>query len=216
MHFLFENIITKEQRKEIKEELHEIKKKRLRKAQKERTLVYLIELLVSLTKQEKYQYSDYHDLDYFGVRDIENLSDYVDDYYKPILTKSSFRNKCQYYEIRGDRYKVLSLKQYITTIIPELTKLINETKTSTEDEKKAQFIMSIRFRHDTDIDKSRTFHVRSDNVEFRMGSDTDDIIISLLDSFFVNYEYEENILRDSSNYSFDYVDMSAWNRTKER
>ena len=74
---------------------------------------------------------------------------------------------------------------------------------STEDEKKAQFIMSIRFRHDTDIDKSRTFHVRSDNVEFRMGSDTDDIIISLLDSFFVNYEYEENILRDSSNYSFD-------------
>ena len=31
----------------------------------------------------------------------------------------------------------------------------------------------------------------------------------MLDSFFDKYEYEENILRDGSNYSFNYVDMSA-------
>ena len=59
--------------------------------------------MVTLSKQEKYQCSDHHDLDYFGVRDIENLFDHVDGYYKPILTKSSFRNKYQYYEMRGDR-----------------------------------------------------------------------------------------------------------------
>ena len=69
--------------------------------------------------------------------------------------------------------------------------------------------MSVNFTHNTDIDKSRTFHVKSDNVEFRMGSDTDDVVTKLLDSFFVKYEYDENILRDGSNYSFDYVDMSA-------
>ena len=36
--------------------------------------------------------------------------------------------------------------------------------------------MSVNFTHNTDIDKSRTFHVRSDNVEFRMGSNTDDVV----------------------------------------
>ena len=66
-----ENVLTKEQRKTIREELHEIEKKTLTKAQKERTLAYIIELVVTLSKQEKYQYSDHHDLDYFGVRDIE-------------------------------------------------------------------------------------------------------------------------------------------------
>ena len=82
------NLIIKKQRKEIKEKLYEIEKKTLTRTQKERALAYLIELLITLSKQEKYQYSDHHDLHYFGVRDIENLFDRVDDYSKPILTKS--------------------------------------------------------------------------------------------------------------------------------
>ena len=50
------------------------------------------------------------------------------DYYKPVLTKSSFNNNYEYYEIRGDRYKNLSMKQYLYTITPELVELINEKK----------------------------------------------------------------------------------------
>ena len=30
-----------------------------------------------------------------------------DDYYKPALVKSSFKNNYEYYEIRGDKDKVL-------------------------------------------------------------------------------------------------------------
>ena len=87
---LLGNVLTKEQRKTIREELHEIEKKTLTKTQKERTLAYPDELVGTLSEQEKYQYIDQHDLDYFAVRDIENLFDHVDDYYKPILIKSSF------------------------------------------------------------------------------------------------------------------------------
>ena len=91
------NIITKEQRKEIKEKLYEIENKTLTKIQKERALVYVINLLDNLSVTEKYQYNDYNDLDYFGFRDIETLFSPVDNYYKPILTKSSFKNKYQFF-----------------------------------------------------------------------------------------------------------------------
>ena len=43
------------------------------------------------------------DLDYYGIRDIENLftNDNDDDNcYKPILVKTSFKNNYKYYETR--------------------------------------------------------------------------------------------------------------------
>ena len=87
----------------------------------------------ALDKKEKYQYTDYHDPDYFGIRDIENMLGNIDgaDYYKPILAKESFKGNCQYYQIRGDRDNKLSLKQYLCKITPELVELINEKKTTT-------------------------------------------------------------------------------------
>ena len=35
------------------------------------------------------------------------------DYYKPILVESSFKNNYKYYESRGDKDKKLSVKQYL-------------------------------------------------------------------------------------------------------
>ena len=83
-----------------------------------------------LIKKKEYKYSDYDDLDYFGIKDIENLFINIDDanYYKPTLVKSSLKNNFAYYEIRGDRDKKLSVKQYLTMIIPQLTKLIDEKR----------------------------------------------------------------------------------------
>ena len=42
----------------------------------------------------------------------------------------------------------------------------------------------------------------------RAGDNTDDIVTKLLESFLENYEREENILRNGSNYIFDYVDLT--------
>ena len=121
------HILTKEERNFIREKLYKLEnKKRFTKSEKQKALAYLIELANTLDKKEKYQHSDHDDQDYFGIRDIENLFTTIDDidYYKPILTKESFNNKYQYYKIRGDKYKNLSLKQYISTITPQIAELV--------------------------------------------------------------------------------------------
>ena len=43
-------------------------------------------------KREEYKHSDYDDLDYFGIKDIDKLFITAnDDYYKPLLVRSSFK-----------------------------------------------------------------------------------------------------------------------------
>ena len=90
----------------------------------------LVELVRTIDKKEKYKYYDCDDLDYHGLRDNENLfdADNNDDYYKPILVKSSFKANYKYYESRGDKDKKLSVTQYLNIIEPYLSNLINENK----------------------------------------------------------------------------------------
>ena len=129
------NIITKKDKNKFRKELYEIEnKKKYTKMHKERIYSYLIELANTLDRKEEYKYSDSNDLDYFGIRDIKNLFDHInnDDYYEPILVKSSFKNSYEYYEIRGDKDKILSIKQYLYIVIPYLAELINKKKMNKE------------------------------------------------------------------------------------
>ena len=108
------NMVTNNDRKKIKKELYEIhNKKNLSDKEKEKNYNNLVKLVNKLNKKEKYKYHDRHDLDYYGIRDIENLFDDVhdDNYYKPALVKSSFKENYKYYEVRGDKDKKLSLEQ---------------------------------------------------------------------------------------------------------
>ena len=73
-------------------------------------------------------------------------------------------------------------------------------KNNTQGEQKVQLIIAIIFRHITDPAKKYTFYVKSKKIDMRAGDDTDEIINKVLDSFFENYEREENILRNGSNY----------------
>lgn len=72
-----------------------------------------MEIANALDKKEEYKYSDHDDLDYFGIKGIENLFEYIEDseYCRPILVKSNFKNSYQYYEITGDRSKKVLVKQ---------------------------------------------------------------------------------------------------------
>ena len=104
------NTLTNKDTKKIGKELYEIeKKKNLSDKEKEKIQDHLVELVKTLDKKETYQSNDRDDLDYYGIRDIENLfvnDDNVDDnYYKPILVKSSFKNNYKYCESRGDKTK---------------------------------------------------------------------------------------------------------------
>ena len=104
------NIVTKNDRKKIKKELYEIEKRNnLSDNEKEKIYDDLVKLANTLDKKEEHKHSDHDDLNYFGIRELENLNtndDYNDDnYYKPVLIRSSFENNYEYYEIRGDKDK---------------------------------------------------------------------------------------------------------------
>ena len=88
-------------------------KERLTKTHKERRLTYLIDLLRYLNNKNKHLHNDYHDLDYFGLRDIEDLFTAIDpnEYYKPILVRTAYKNKYSEYELRGDKDKNKSMQQ---------------------------------------------------------------------------------------------------------
>ena len=91
---------------------------------------HLLELANTLEKKEEHKHSDHDGWDYFGIMEIENLfrDTDKDNYYKPVLIKSSFKNNYRYYESRGDKDKKLSVKQYLYMIIPYLSDLINDHK----------------------------------------------------------------------------------------
>ena len=123
------DILPRKYRKEIKEKLYEIEhNENLSEAEKEENDEYLRKLVRILNNKEKYGLYDRDDFDYYGIRDIENLFDKVseEDYYKPILVKSSFKGNYKYYESRGDKEKRLSVKQYLNKITPHLYDLIND------------------------------------------------------------------------------------------
>ena len=123
------NIVTKNDRRKIKKEFYEIEnKKNLSEKEKEEIYDHLVKLVKTLDKKEKYQYQDRDDLDYYGITDIEDFLDNFDDFYKPILIKSSFKNNYKYYESRGDKDKKLSVKQYLYMIMPHVGDIINDNK----------------------------------------------------------------------------------------
>ena len=115
------DILPKRYRKEIKKKLYEIENNEdLSEAEKEENDEYLRKLVRILNDKEEHSLYDRDDFDYYGIRDIENLFDEAseEDYYKPILVKSSFKSNCKYYESRGDKEKRLSVRQYPNKITP--------------------------------------------------------------------------------------------------
>ena len=94
-------------------------------------------------------------------------------------------------------------------IMPHLADLINDKK-NTGNEWKIQINMDVKFISSNDTGEIRTFYVRSDNEEIRLGNETDDIINRLFKSFLSNYQNEEIIFRNGSNFVFESVDLLAY------
>ena len=64
------SIVDINDRKKIKKELYEIEKKEnLSDNEKEEIYDYLVQLVKTLDKKEKYKYHDRDDLDYYGIKD---------------------------------------------------------------------------------------------------------------------------------------------------
>ena len=192
------------------------KKRKTFQVRKKKNYDDLVKLVKTLDKKEEYKYHDRDDLDYYGVRDMENLfdndNDNDDNYYKPVLVKTFFKDGYKYYESRGDKDEKLSVKQYLYKIMPYLSDLINENKAieNNSNEWKIQINMHVNFVSSNDTGEIRTIFVWSDNEEIRLGNETDDIIKGLLNSFLNNYQKEEIVLRNGSNFVFECVDLLSY------
>ena len=90
---------------------------------------------------------------------------------------------------------------------PYLIDLINNHKTK---EYKIQINMHVNFLSSNDTGEIRTIFVWSDNEEIRLGNETDDIIKGRISSFLNNYQKEETIFRNGSNFVFESVDLLSY------
>ena len=70
--------------------------------------------------------------------------------------------------------------------------------------------MGLNFISSNDTGEIYTFHVHSDNEEIRSSNETVEIINKLFKSFLSNYQKEEKILRNGSNFVFQRIDSLAY------
>ena len=70
--------------------------------------------------------------------------------------------------------------------------------------------MDVNFIASNDTRQIRTVHVWRDNEEIKPGNDTNDISTSLINSFLSNYQTEEAILKNGSNFVFESVDLLTY------
>ena len=171
-----------------------------------------------LNKKEENGYHDRDDLDYYGIRDMGSLfSDVdVDDYYKPILVKTVFKEDeedendyrigYKLYESRGGKDKISSAEQYLVKIKPYLRDLINEHKTPESGEWKIQLNMHTSFISSKGTGETRNINILSDNEKIMWAYKTKDIVNNFFISLKNNYQSEEQIMRNGSDFKFERID----------
>ena len=123
--------LSRQELKEIKKNIYEIENKK-RVAASKKAKKYLNKLEEKI--YELNTYYDYGDLEYRGIKDISDLFDLSasEDYYKPIIVKSAFNNNYMQYQSKGDKDKILTIREYFDTIRSYLVDMINDHKTQSE------------------------------------------------------------------------------------
>ena len=159
------------------------------------------ELDKKILKLEKYQ--DYDDFEYRGIKNVHNLFKLSigKDYYKPILVKSGYNNNYIQYESKED--KILTLKEYLALIEQYLRELINNYKN--KGEWKVQLIANINFI---------SLKPGSDETHIMNGSDTDEVIEELFESFLQKYEQNLGEKMKGSEFEFDGVNFLYYDFNK--
>ena len=133
------------------------------------------------------------------------------DHYKQILVKSGYNNNYIQYESKGD--KILTLKEYLALIEQYLRELINYYKN--KGEWKLQLAAEISFISlKPGFDETRAMHTKSHNGKIMNGSDTDEIIKGLFESFLQKYEENLQEKMKGSDFEFDGVNFLYYDFNK--
>ena len=110
------------------------------------------------------------------------------------------------------------MEEYLNKVMPYLKELINNHKAIENGSKewKIQLNVKIKNVYLDDAMDIRTFQVWSENREIRLGNETDDIVESHINSFLNNYQKEQHVQREKSNFVFDCVDLMRYKFHKSR
>ena len=201
--------LSKSELKEIKNNLYNIEK--TKQFDSKKTNKRLNELEKRFLELEKYR--DHDDYEYKGIKDIKDLFKLSidEDYYKPILVKSGYNKNYAQYESKGDR--ILTIQEYLALIEKYLRELINHYKN--KGEWKIQLTAEIIFISlKPGSDETRVMYTRSFNEEIMKGSDTDEIIELLFESFLKIYELNLQEKMKGSDFAFDGVNFFYYDFNK--
>ena len=108
--------------------------------------------------------------------------------------------------------KNISTEEYIDTIRPYLSDIINDHKT--QGELKIHLTIAIKFISSKDSDETRITHSKCDNIEIMMGSETDEIIEELFESLLQRYQRGLEESMTGSDFFFDIVDILYYSLNK--
>ena len=132
-------------------------------------------------------------------------------------------------KVREIKEKNLSIREYLSTIKPYLSDIINDRKTrglvryhsgniswleETSNEWKIQLTMAINFISSKDSDETRAMRTKSNNVETMMGSETDEIIKEIFKSFLHRYQEGLEESMRGNEFAYDSVDALYYNLNK--
>ena len=194
---------------EEKDSLTEQEKRRKKGYTKklQKTEEYIRKLKEDLSKFGRHQCNDNDDLEYKGIKEIKNLFNKINekDYYEPIKTKHAFDDGYIEYESRGDKDNNLSLVEYIDIIRPYLRDMIDNHKAHSE--WKIQLVMKINFISSLDTDEFRDMYTKSNNTEIMSGTESNDTIKEIFNSFLRRYQEGLETKMKGSNFVFDSVDI---------
>ena len=156
-----------------------------------------------LEKLQKYQHNILYGLDYLFNEE---------DYYQPKEIKSAFDGSYVLYESRGDEDAKLALYEYCDITKPYLSDMIDNYKA--RGEWKIQSTMRIIFVFFIDANKTREMHTKSDNIIIMSGTETNDIINKLFNSFVKRYHEGLETKMKGSSFTFERVDLLEYHLHK--
>ena len=201
--------LSKSELKEIKNSLHNIEK--TKQFDSKKTNKPLNDLEKKLFELKKYH--DHDDDEYRGIKDIKDLFKLSidEDYYKPVLSKNGYNENYLQYGSKGDR--ILGIHEYLALIEKYLRELINHHKN--KGEWKMQFTGVINFvLLKSGSDETCVMYTRSFNKEIMEGSDTDEVIKSLFESFLKIYDLNLQEKMKGSDFVFDGVNSLYYDFNK--
>ena len=165
---------------------------------------YLEKLNNDLQKLYKYQDNVTYGLDHL-------FNELNEDYYEPKEIKSAFDGSYILYERRADKDK-LALYEYFDTIRPYLKDMINDYKS--KGELKIQLSMRMIFVSLIDANETRDMYTKSDDITIMSGTETDDVINELFNTFRRRYQEGLQTRMKGSSFTFERIDLLEYHLQK--